>query len=106
MLATGLDNEMKTEFQNSVHSLWEFSDGTIDQMYFALRVAALEVFSEKESVPIIIDEAFAYYDENRIKSTFDFLYEIAKDKQIVVFTCKEKEIDLVSEYKNVNIIRL
>ncbi len=106
MLATGLDNEMNTEFQNAIHSLWEFSDGTIDQMYFALRVAALEVFSEKESVPIIIDEAFAYYDENRIKSTFDFLYEIAKDKQIVVFTCKEKEIDLVSEYMDVNIIRL
>jgi len=105
-LATGLDNEVNTEFQNSVHSLWEFSDGTIDQMYFALRVAASEVFSEKESVPIIIDEAFAYYDETRIKSTFDFLSEIAKNKQIIVFTCKEKEIDIVSEYENINIIRI
>ena len=106
MLATGLDNEMNTEFQNAVHSLWEFSDGTIDQMYFALRVAASEVFSEKESVPIIIDEAFAYYDEERIKSTFDLLFEIAKDKQVLVFTCKEKEVDLVSNYKDINIIRL
>ncbi len=105
-LATSLDNDVNTEYQNSVHSLWEFSDGTIDQMYFALRVAASEVFSEKESVPIIIDEAFAYYDEARIKSTFDFLSEIAKSKQIVVFTCKEKEIDLVSEYDNINIIRI
>ncbi len=105
-LATGLDNEVNTEFQNSVHSLWEFSDGTIDQMYFALRVAASEVFSEKESVPIIIDEAFAYYDETRIKSTFDFLFEIAKNKQVIVFTCKEKEIDLVSKYENINIIRI
>lgn len=106
MLATGLDNEMNTEFQNAVHSLWEFSDGTIDQMYFALRVAASEVFSEKESVPIIIDEAFAYYDEDRIKSTFDLLFKIAKDKQVLVFTCKEKEVDLVSNYKDINIIRL
>ncbi|MCK5758977.1 MAG: AAA family ATPase [Clostridiales bacterium] len=105
-LATSLDNDVNTEYQNSVHSLWEFSDGTIDQMYFALRIAASEVFSEKESVPIIIDEAFAYYDETRIKSTFDFLSEIAKSKQIVVFTCKEKEIDLVSEYDNINIIRI
>lgn len=105
-LATGLDNEINTQFQNTIHSLWEFSDGTIDQMYFALRVAASEVFSEKESVPIIIDEAFAYYDESRIKSTFDFLSEIAKDKQIIVFTCKEKEVDLVSEYKGINIIRI
>ena len=105
-LATSLDNDINTEFQNSVHSLWEFSDGTIDQMYFALRVAASEVFSEKESVPLIIDEAFAYYDETRIKSTFNFLSEIAKNKQIVVFTCKEKEIDLVSEYDSINIIKL
>lgn len=105
-LATGLDNEVNTEYQNSIHSLWEFSDGTIDQMYFALRVAASEVFSEKESVPIIIDEAFAYYDETRIKSTFDFLSNIAENKQIVVFTCKEKEIDLVSEYPNINIIHI
>ena len=105
-LATGLDNEMNTEFQNAVHSLWEFSDGTVDQMYFSLRIAASEVFSEKESVPIIIDEAFAYYDENRIKSTFDFLSEIAEDKQIIVFTCKEKEIDIVSEFSDINIIRI
>lgn len=105
-LFTGNDNELNTDYQNSVHSLWEFSDGTIDQMYFSLRVAASEVFSEKESVPIIIDEAFAYYDENRIKSTFDFLFELAKDRQILIFTCKEKEIDLASEYEDVNIIRI
>lgn len=105
-LFTSIDNDMNTEYQNSVHSLWEFSDGTIDQMYFSLRVAASEVFSEKESVPIIIDEAFAYYDENRIRSTFDFLNELAKDRQILVFTCKEKEIDFASEYKDVNIIRI
>ncbi len=105
-LATGIDNEINTEFRNAVHSLWEFSDGTIDQMYFALRIAAAEVFSEKESVPIIIDEAFAYYDEDRIKSTFDLLSEIAKEKQVIVFTCKEKEIELISEYKDANILRL
>lgn len=106
VLFTGIDNEMNTDYKNSVRSLWEFSDGTIDQMYFSLRVAASEVFSEKESVPIIIDEAFAYYDENRIKSTFNLLFELAKERQILVFTCKEKEIDLASEYKDVNIIRI
>lgn len=106
VLATGLNNEMNTEYMNSVHSLWEFSDGTIDQMYFALRIASADVFSEKESVPIIIDEAFAYYDEDRIKSTFDLLNEIARDKQILVFTCKEKELEMVLGYENIGIIHL
>ncbi|MDX1357349.1 MAG: AAA family ATPase [Clostridia bacterium] len=106
ILATGLDRDINTEYQNAIHSLWEFSDGTIDQMYFALRVAAADVFSEKESVPLIIDEAFAYYDEDRIRSTFDLLTEIAGDRQVIVFTCKEKEVELAAEYKDVNIIRL
>ena len=105
-LLASKDKEMNTEFENTVHSLWEFSDGTIDQMYFALRIAASEVFSEKESVPILIDEAFAYYDEGRMKSTFDFLSEISKEKQIILFTCKEKEVELVSSLGNVNVIRL
>lgn len=105
-LLTGPDKALNTKYDNNVRSIWDFSDGTIDQMYFALRIATADVFSEKESLPLLIDEAFAYYDEDRMNSTFDFLNEISKTRQVILFTCKERELELVSKIQDVNIIML
>lgn len=66
------------------------STGTIDQMYISLRLSALEEIS-KERMPIILDEAFAYFDDERLKNILRYLNSNFKDNQIIIFTCSGRE---------------
>lgn len=74
------------------------SGGTTDQMYLALRIAMSEIFtSKKESLPLIMDEVFSQYDDERTCETFKLLKKIVPEKQIIFFTCKSREIELARE---------
>ena len=53
--------------------LEQVSRGTIEQAYFALRMAAMDVLCGEEELPVILDESFAFYDENRLKETLKWL---------------------------------
>ena len=72
----------------------KLSIGTIDQMYLSLRLASLNEIV-KEKMPIILDEAFAYYDDERLKNILEFLNENYKDTQIILFTCADREINIL-----------
>jgi len=48
-------------------------------------LAASNVFSSKTVTPIFMDETLVYYDRERKKSTFDFIYELSKHNQILFF---------------------
>ena len=72
------------------------SIGTIDQLYLSLRLSMLEEISE-EKMPIILDEAFAYFDDERLKNSLLFLQEKAKEHQIILFTCTKREKKILEE---------
>ena len=72
------------------------STGTIDQLYLSLRLAMLDEIS-KEKMPIILDEAFAYFDEERLKNSLSFLVEQAKEHQIIIFTCTKREKQILEQ---------
>ncbi len=72
------------------------SVGTIDQLYLSLRLAMLDEIS-KEKMPIILDEAFAYFDDERLKNSLLFLMEQAKEHQIMLFTCTKREKQILDE---------
>jgi len=74
------------------------SQGTIDQMYLALRLSIAEKIS-KEPLPIILDETFAYYDANRLKNTLQYLSENYKNHQIIILTCSTREKEALEELK-------
>ena len=76
------------------------SIGTIDQLYLSLRLAMLDEISN-EKVPIILDEAFAYYDNERLKNILLYLVEEFSDRQIIILTCTNREINILKE-ENVN----
>jgi DNA repair exonuclease SbcCD ATPase subunit len=85
------------------------SGGTIDQMYLALRVAMSEIFTNlKESLPLIMDEVFSQYDDDRTRETFKFLNNIVNDRQIIFFTCKGREVEIAKEIfgAEVNVIEI
>lgn len=72
------------------------SIGTIDQLYLSLRIAAIKEIT-KENMPIILDEAFAYYDENRLENILKFLSEEYKEKQVIIFTCTKRETETLNK---------
>ncbi|MBN2852420.1 MAG: AAA family ATPase [Clostridia bacterium] len=105
-LMTGKDTELNTEYENKVRSIYEFSEGTIDQMYLSLRIAATDVFSQNERIPVILDEVFAFYDKERMSCSFELLSELSKEKQVILFTCKEDEKLLAQHFSEINIIEI
>ena len=82
------------------------SIGTIDQLYLSLRLAMLDEISN-EKVPIILDEAFAYYDNERLKNILLYLLEEFNDRQIIIFTCTDRETNILNkENMNFNFIEI
>ncbi|MBC7087644.1 MAG: AAA family ATPase [Tissierellales bacterium] len=87
-------------------SLDKLSYGTIDQINFALRLALSEEIGA-EKFPLIIDEAFVYFDEERLRNTLEILNKISNQRQVIIFTCHDREKRLLDEFKNeINFIQL
>ena len=68
------------------------SVGTIDQLYLSLRISSLSDLTE-EKMPIILDETFAYFDKERLENVLRFLSIEYKDRQILILTCTNREIE-------------
>ena len=66
------------------------SIGTIDELYLSLRFSMLDEISE-EKMPVILDEAFAYFDDERLKNCLIFLNEKSEEHQIIILTCSNRE---------------
>ncbi len=66
------------------------SIGTIDQLYLSLRLSMIDEISE-EKMPIILDETFAFFDDERLKNSLLFLIKQSKKHQIIIFTCSYRE---------------
>ena len=99
----GLTAELETGEYVKVDKL---SIGTIDQMYLSLRLASLKEIS-KEKIPIILDEAFAYYDNERLENILKFLNDNYSDTQIIIFTCSNREIEVLDkEYIKYNLVEI
>ena len=70
-----------------------YSQGTMQQAYFAYRMAAGKLLAKEE--PLLLDEAFAGYDTERLRQTLRWLAK--QENQIFLFTCRETERELLLE---------
>lgn len=77
----------------------KLSTGTIDQLYLALRLSMINDLSQ-ESLPIILDETFAYFDDNRLKESLKYLAKELENHQAIIFTCSNREIETL---ENLNV---
>lgn len=68
------------------------SRGTIEQIYFSIRMAASEILSE-EPVPVILDDVFAFYDDKRLESVLKWLSR--QEKQVIILSCHSREEDIL-----------
>lgn len=67
------------------------SSGTMDQVYLALRLAAAKLLQGSGSgFPLIFDDSFTQYDDERLKTALEWLASAYGD-QIIIFTCHRRE---------------
>ena len=72
------------------------SIGTIDQLYLSLRIGAGENISN-EKLPIILDEVFAYWDDDRLSNILKYMNEELKSRQIILFSCTNREKEMLEK---------
>ena len=105
-LTDGVYNDVVIDEQLSVKvragqeyfSLDRLSIGTNHQIYLAVRLAVAELFFPEEPMPLILDDAFALYDDNRLAKTLSYLHDLFHTKkQIFIFTCHKREQEIIEQ---------
>lgn len=84
LLPTGLTRDQAEE------TLEDLSAGTKEQIAILTRLAFARLFSRQgRHMPIILDDALVYSDDDRIIKMFTALTRVAQDQQIIVFSCRQ-----------------
>lgn len=65
------------------------SEGTVDQIYLALRLAVSRELTP--NAPFVLDDALVRFDDTRHAAAMDILKEEAQTRQIILFTCQSRE---------------
>lgn len=83
------------------------SAGTADQLYLATRLAVCEmVLPPEQNAPLILDDALITFDDERLRKTLDYLARLGERRQILLFTCQNREAAYLSGRPGVHIISL
>ena len=86
-------------------STLSLSGGTLDELYLCLRLAICDTIFEKP-IPIILDDVFVNYDDVRLERMLRHLKKIAASRQIILFTCHQREPLMLQGDSEVNCVSL
>jgi uncharacterized protein YhaN len=62
------------------------SAGTRDQLYLAMRLAFARQLSRGEALPLVLDDPFVNFDEERLDAVHRILRSVSEEQQIILFT--------------------
>lgn len=77
------------------HSASYLSAGTADQLYLAVRLAICSL--TLPDAPLLLDDALTAFDDQRAALALDCLQELAKERQILLFSCHSREARWAAE---------
>ena len=84
----------------------ELSQGTLEQLYVALRIAFVENVRTMVKMPIIIDDAFVNFDEHRKASMYRVLQQISDRIQILFFTFDQQAEQFFANNQRIDLDRI
>ena len=93
MLAQDLSIQAAAQGEDGLRSHLYRSDGTIDQLYLALRLAVARELTP--ATPLILDDALVRFDDVRLAAALKILQEEARERQVILFTCQGREKELM-----------
>ncbi|MBS7009511.1 AAA family ATPase [Anaerostipes sp.] len=77
------------KYKNRFIDLKYLSAGTVEQIYLAVRLAAGEILYPTEPVPVLMDDIFGNFDDERTRRALDYLSRHS-GRQLILFTCKKE----------------
>ena len=97
---TGLDTDLDDKgvpiilaktASGSTLDVAHLSTGACDQLYLALRLAALEHFvQQNRRLPVILDDLFVHFDDDRTEAGLRVLQGLSEHTQVILFTHHER----------------
>lgn len=72
----------------------KLSVGTIDQAYLGFR---LGVAKETANLPLILDESFAFYDNERLENILRLFVKNYSERQILILSCSSREKEILEK---------
>ena len=96
-LSLGSDFQLRAaaESEDTLQDAWWRSDGTVDQLYLALRLAVAGELTPE--APLILDDALVRFDDRRLKAALGILQQEARGRQVLLFTCQSREKTVLTE---------
>ena len=88
-MSEDLSLQAAAEDEVTLRELRRRSDGTVDQLYLALRLAVAEELTP--NAPLVLDDALVRFDDDRLAQAMSILQEAAEHKQVILFTCQNRE---------------
>lgn len=87
----------------------ELSEGTADQVYLALRLAAISQLQNERiargevPLPVALDDILITFDDRRAAATLRVLAELARNWQIIVFTHHDHLAEIIRSFEDPNL---
>ena len=94
---------------NEMVGIEGMSEGTRDQLYLSLRLAALELHLEQsKALPFIADDLFINYDDTRAQAGFEALAQLSKRTQVIFLSHHDHLISHAQSVfgKDLNLVEL
>ena len=82
---------------NRTVKLFQLSAGAADQVYLALRIGLQDLFFKEETLPLLFDDAFVYFDDKRLERLLFYLS--ALKRQIILFSCHKRELRILEKHQ-------
>ncbi|MBR5614850.1 MAG: AAA family ATPase [Clostridia bacterium] len=91
LVSRSLNVEARGGYGEAFHEWKYLSGGAIDRIYLALRLAATDILTGNEPLPLFLDDILSQYDDESCKRTLEFLKDYLESNkstsQILFFTC-------------------
>ena len=94
-----LDERMQVNISTPDHLLKidQVSCGTMNQVYLALRLASAQLLTGDADLPVLLDETFAMYDDERLESALRYL--VSAGRQVILFSCQKRELEILARIR-------
>ena len=103
-----IDDNMSLSYfaSGETHPIDSLSKGSLDAAYLAVRLALVETVLGERNAPILMDEPLSQLDDNRAKNVIRALNDYAKGNQCIMFTCQNRDVDIVKSIANANVMEI
>ena len=88
------ENDLGITVWSSEREAWidasALSKGTGDQLYLAARLGLVRQVTQDRRPPLVFDDPFVTFDDQRALRAVELLRELAKDHQVLYLTCSDR----------------